>query len=133
MKGKFFLMLALVCFAAGCVNPPQGQSNAVSTLAGSPATVLVVKESEVKDDSSITFDYQGSPAVLIAVAGKYYAYYNKCTKEGCKMAYKGGKLICPCCGSIFDATSGDPLSGPAKLPLSKLQITVTDGVVYASG
>lgn len=125
-------MVALACLAAGCANPPQGQSNAVSTLAGSQSSLLVAGQSEIKDDSSISFDYQGNPAILIAAGGKYYAYFNKCTKEGCKMAYKDGKLICPCCGSVFDSTSGVPLSGPAKAPLSSLQITVNNGSVYIS-
>ena len=132
MKTRIIFLIALICIAAGCASPPQGPSNAVSTLAGSPASLFVAKQSEIKDDSSISFDYQGSPAVLIAVGGKYYAYYNKCTKEGCKMAYKDGKLVCPCCGSVFDSTNGVPLSGPAKLPLTGLQITVNNGSVYIS-
>ena len=132
MKYRILFMVALVCFAAGCASPPQDQSNPVSTLAGSPSSLLVVKQSEIKDDSSISFDYQGSPAILIAVGGKYYAYFNKCTKEGCKMAYKDGKLVCPCCGSVFDSTNGVPLSGPAKVPLSTLQVSVTDGNLYVS-
>ena len=132
MKYRLLFTVALLCLAAGCTSPPSGQSNAVSTLAGSPSSLLVAKQSEIKDDSSISFDYQGSPAILIAVGGKYYAYFNKCTKEGCKMAYKDGKLVCPCCGSVFDSTNGVPLSGPAKVPLSSLQVSVTDGNLYVS-
>jgi hypothetical protein len=90
MKTGILFMVALICLAAGCANPPGGQVNAVSTLAGSPATVLVVKQSEMPDNSSTSFDYQGNPGILIALDGKYYAYFNKCTREGCKLDYKDG-------------------------------------------
>ena len=137
MKVEILFMVALICLSAGCANNSQEQNKVPtsvsgSTLAGTPSNQYVAKQSEIKDDSSTSFDYQGSPAVLISFGGKYYAYYNKCTKEGCKMAYKDGKLVCPCCGSVFDSTNGVPLSGPAKVPLSTLQVSVTDGNVYVS-
>jgi len=125
-------MVALVFLSAGCASPPQGQSNVDSTLTGSSLSLLVAKQSEIKDDSSVSFDYQGNPAILISVGGNYYAYVNKCTKEGCKMAYKDGHLICPCCGSVFDSMTGAPLTGPAKVSLSGLQINVNNGSVYIS-
>src|SRR5215213_2615881 len=63
----------------------------------------IASESEVAPGSAFTFKDSGNPAVLVHLkSGKFVAYSAVCTHQGCTVAYKGGKLACPCHGSVFD-------------------------------
>ena len=44
-----------------------------------------------------------------------------CTHQGCTVGIKGTQLICPCHGSIFQATSGDVVLGPNGSPKNSIQ------------
>lgn len=135
MKPGLALMVALLCLAAGCAsNAPEDKETAPSTsIAQNAAGQYVIKESEITGDSSISFEYNGGPAILISTGGKYYAYADRCTLEGCQLRYSDGKLTCPCCRSVFDPASGQAVSGRAKEALATLKVTVTDGSIYVSG
>ncbi len=58
-----------------------------------------------------------------------------CTHAGCQVSYQpgasGGQLVCPCHGSVFDATSGAVIQGPAATPLPKRRVVIHDGILYA--
>ncbi len=49
------------------------------------------------------------------------AYSTTCTHAGCLLKQElDGKIICACHGSIFEASTGKPLKGPAIKPLRQL-------------
>ncbi len=50
--------------------------------------------------------------------GNYSAYNRVCTHLQCLLNYnpKSGNLECPCHGSIYDATTGSVIAGPALAP-----------------
>jgi len=80
----------------------------------------------------VKFKDSGKPAVLVHLdSGKFAAYSAVCTHQGCKVAYRGGQLACPCHGSIFDATNGQVVNPPAQRPLPKIPIEVRKGEVFA--
>ena len=130
MKPTVFFVIAILCLAAGCASPPQEKS--VQASAEQSQGAYVASQSEIKDGSVTLFTYEGNKAILVSSGGKYFAYVDKCPKEGCALKYENGQLKCPCCGSVFDLNSGAVLSGPAKAPLTALQVSLIGGNVYAS-
>ncbi|NOU48035.1 MAG: Rieske (2Fe-2S) protein [Bacteroidales bacterium] len=48
-------------------------------------------------------------------------FSSRCTHAGCKINHEiNGRLVCPCHGSAFDASSGKVLNGPAGLALKQI-------------
>lgn len=91
----------------------------------------IAKESEVASGSAVSFKNSGQPAVLIHLDnGDFVAYSAVCTHQGCTVAYKGGKLVCPCHGSVYDPANGAKVvTGPAPSPLPKIPVKVKGGEV----
>lgn len=58
-------------------------------------------------------------------AGEFHAFNAVCPHEGCAVtAIREEKIFCPCHASVFDTTSGERLSGPARTGLQPLKATV---------
>ncbi|KPM54209.1 twin-arginine translocation pathway signal protein [Frankia sp. CcI49] len=54
-----------------------------------------------------------------------------CTHQGCTVSsVDQGQIICPCHGSRFDASTGQPVAGPAKKQLPPVNVTVRDSAVF---
>lgn len=61
-----------------------------------------------------------------------HAFSSTCTHQGCPVSeVTGGRIICPCHGSEFDAETGEVRAGPAPSPLPKVEVTVQDGTVVS--
>ncbi len=74
----------------------------------------------------------GSPDLAIRHAdGKVTALSAVCTHAGCQCDYQGGQVVCPCHGSLFDATTGAVITGPASQPLPVRRIVERNGTLYA--
>jgi Rieske Fe-S protein len=54
-----------------------------------------------------------------------------CTHMGCTVAPAGTQLHCPCHGSVYSATTGKVLGGPAPRPLPSIPIEIQNGEVVA--
>ncbi len=52
-----------------------------------------------------------------------------CTHMGCTVAPAGTELHCPCHGSVYSATTGKVLGGPAPRPLPRIPVDVSNGEV----
>src|SRR5215210_1781727 len=91
----------------------------------------IASESEVAPGSAFTFKDSGDPAVLVHLkSGDFVAYSAVCTHQGCTVAYKGGKLACPCHGSVFDPAKGaEVVAGPAPTPLPEIPVKVEGGEI----
>src|SRR5215210_2969009 len=91
----------------------------------------IASESEVAPGSAVAFKESGNPAVLVHLdSGDFVAYSAVCTHQGCKVAYQGGQLACPCHGSVFDPASGGAVvTGPATRPLPEIPVKVQGGEV----
>jgi Rieske Fe-S protein len=67
-------------------------------------------------------------------AGQYKAFTAVCTHSGCTVkTIADNQIHCPCHGSIFSATDGSVLSGPATAPLTALAAKVTGSNVDVTG
>ena len=64
---------------------------------------------------------------------RFMAFNTACTHEGCPVTQIAGtNIVCPCHGSTFDTTTGDPTGGPAQSALAAVQITVAgDSITIA--
>jgi nitrite reductase/ring-hydroxylating ferredoxin subunit len=91
----------------------------------------IARASEVAPGSAVEFRNSGQPAVLVHLrSGAFVAYSAVCTHQQCTVAYKNGRLACPCHGSVFDAENGaEVVNGPAKLPLPEIPVEVRGGEV----
>jgi Rieske Fe-S protein len=91
----------------------------------------IAKESEVKPGSAFPFTDAdtGQQSVLVRLEnGELVAYSAICTHQACVVAYKDGKLACPCHGSVFDPSKGAAvLNGPANRPLPEVPIRAEGG------
>lgn len=92
------------------------------------------------DNSSLNFQWptQTRPFdtnVLIKDPnGNYNAFNRVCTHLQCLVNYDPNTLTiqCPCHGSVYDAHSGEVISGPAPRALPIIDLDVDpDGTVYA--
>jgi Rieske Fe-S protein len=56
-----------------------------------------------------------------------------CTHQGCTVgSVQDGHILCPCHGSVFDASSGAVVAGPAPRPLPKVAVVVRGDAVYTA-
>jgi Rieske Fe-S protein len=63
-------------------------------------------------------------------AGTYKAFSAICTHMGCTVAAVAHNVIqCPCHGSMFSASDGSVIQGPAQSPLAAKSITVANGQI----
>ena len=68
--------------------------------------------------------------VLTRSGQNVQAFSAICTHQGCTVnKVSGGKIDCPCHGSVFDAATGAVVAGPAPSPLPKVAVTVRNGEV----
>lgn len=62
-----------------------------------------------------------------------HAFGSSCTHLGCTVSkVANGRIFCPCHGSVFDASTGAVIQGPASKPLPPVQVAVENGGVYTS-
>jgi len=105
-------------------------SSAASTPAGSGQIAMAT---DVPVGSVFAFqDPQGGPAFLLQpAAGTFLAYSGICTHNGCTVGYDepAAQFACPCHGARFDAATGDVVQGPAQLPLTKIAVVESGGVI----
>jgi nitrite reductase/ring-hydroxylating ferredoxin subunit len=76
----------------------------------------------------------GSANVLLCRTGQDTAvcFSAVCTHEGCQVRPDGTKLACPCHQSMYDAKTGQVLSGPAPKALPEIAVKVTNGEIVTA-
>ena len=102
-----------------------------------PGTAIgAARDVPVGGSSSFTDPGTGTPSVVIqATAGKFVAFVAVCPHAGCTVQYvsSAGKLICPCHGSQFSASTGAVEVGPASTGLSSIKVAEGgNGQLYAT-
>jgi Rieske Fe-S protein len=105
--------------------PTSGAAPA-TTGSGRPLAAL----SAIPDGGGIVLS---NPNVVLTRSGSTVnAFSSICTHQGCPVnAVRDGKILCPCHGSQFDASTGAVVGGPAPRPLPRVAIIVVKGEVMA--
>jgi Rieske Fe-S protein len=89
----------------------------------------LAQTSEVPVGGGIVID--GPIALTQPRKGLFKAFDGVCTHMGCAVsAVTGGFIVCPCHGSRFDISTGQPTpDSPAKAPLGPIPIVVKKGEI----
>lgn len=56
--------------------------------------------------------------------GEFKGFTAVCTHQGCTVNRVADTIDCPCHGSKFDITTGEPVDGPAPTPLAEIDLVV---------
>jgi nitrite reductase/ring-hydroxylating ferredoxin subunit len=98
--------------------------------------VAAVAELPVGGAKTFTYPAGGAPRLLIRTGpSAFVAYGQECTHLQCPVvpAVSRGKLHCPCHNGWFDLATGEPVAGPPRRRLPRVELEVRDDAVYATG
>ncbi|MFZ9422895.1 MAG: Rieske (2Fe-2S) protein, partial [Ilumatobacteraceae bacterium] len=69
--------------------------------------------------------------VLTRTSGGVVAFSRSCTHAGALVAPgPAGQLTCPAHGSVFNASTGAVIEGPANAALTQYRVSERSGVIY---
>jgi Rieske Fe-S protein len=105
---------------------------------GRPEMVRIASLAELPVGSATTFAYptEHDPCVLIRPEARVlFAYGQKCTHLSCAVIpdVASGTIRCPCHDGSFDLTTGRPIAGPPRRPLTRILVQLRGGDIYATG
>lgn len=111
--------------STGAAADPSSASPSASSGAGS--AVALAKVSDVPVGGAISANSaEGKPIILSQpTAGDIVAFSAICTHMGCTVAPAGAQLKCPCHGSVYKASDGSVVNGPAPNPLAPFNVSVS--------
>jgi nitrite reductase/ring-hydroxylating ferredoxin subunit/Fe-S cluster biogenesis protein NfuA len=97
-----------------------------------PVFVEACTVDDVSPGEMRVVDADGTPVLLVNVAGELYAFRNGCAVDG--LPLEGGRLtgttlVCPWHNCAFDARSGKRVDGSSEAGLTVVPIAVGDGAV----
>jgi Rieske Fe-S protein len=105
-----------------CGNGSGPASSGSSGGGSSNAGPVTVKAANVPVGGGVITD---NVVVTQPSAGTYKAFSAVCTHQGCIVAkVEAAKIECACHGSVFSATDGSVLHGPAVRPLPSKSVAV---------
>ena len=109
-------------------------TTAGSSSAASAAGQQVAALADIKVGEAVAARLDGQDVLVSRpTASTAVCFSAICTHMGCTVKPDGTKLVCPCHGSVYDATTGAVLQGPAPSPLNKIAVTVDKGEVVTTG
>ncbi len=107
-----------------------GPAGSSGTKIGPASDVPVGGSASFQDPSS------GDPALVIqAKSGQFVAFDAVCPHAGCTVEYSSSQdvIVCPCHGSLFNASSGAVEQGPAASNLRPIPVKEgSDGDLYVT-
>lgn len=108
-----------------------GSAGSGSSSGGGP--VSLAKVSAIPVGESVSANLGGAPIIVSRPTATTVACFSAiCTHMGCTVAPAGKELHCPCHGSIYSASTGKVLGGPAPRPLPKIPVQVKNGEVVSN-
>jgi nitrite reductase/ring-hydroxylating ferredoxin subunit len=114
---------------------PSQTSTPIQTPAATADGAFVANSSEIKEGQVKIIEVNTAknqyPSFSFSrLNGKVYAVSIICTHAGCKVVVEKTDLVCNCHMSYFSPFDGAAQSGPARLPLTRYEVTERDGKIY---
>jgi nitrite reductase/ring-hydroxylating ferredoxin subunit len=114
---------------------PTQTSTPIQTPPANPDGAFVANSSEIKEGQVKIIEVNTAknqyPSFSFSrLGGKIYAVSVICTHAGCKVVVEKTDLVCNCHMSYFSPFDGAAQSGPARLPLTRYEVTEKDGKIY---
>jgi Rieske Fe-S protein len=114
---------------------PTQTSTPIQTPPATPDGAFVANSSEIKEGQVKIIEVNTAknqyPSFSFSrLNGKIYAVSIICTHAGCKVVAEKTELVCNCHMSYFSPYDGAAQSGPARLPLTRYEVTEKDGKIY---
>ncbi len=139
--GRMFAGNSTGTATAPTLPPPKTGSASTTTQPGPSATgkgtsIGLASDVPVGGAREFTDPAQGVPAYVVRPSeNSFVAFSAVCTHMGCTVGFFQPTLQfrCPCHGSMFSATTGAVIQGPAVLPLPRIAIEESDGSLLADG
>jgi Rieske Fe-S protein len=111
--------------AAGDTSSPAAGDSRSAAGAGD----ALAATSDVAVGGAVFLD-QPSVVITQPSADDFHAFDRTCTHQGCPVTdLVDGNIHCSCHGSMFSATDGSVVQGPATQPLATVDITVSGGEI----
>jgi Rieske Fe-S protein len=108
-----------------------GPANDSGAVGGGGASALA-EVADLPDGGGLVLGDQH--VVLVRDGDQVHGLSATCTHQGCTVSgVAEGRITCPCHGSVFDAATGDVVTGPARTPLPPVPVEVRAGAVYLAG
>lgn len=128
------LLAACAPSTTGSSSAGAGATAASGGGAAAGGAAALAKLADVPVGSAIVVKgADGKPIILSQpVAGKVVGMSAVCTHAGCTVAPDGSDLVCPCHGSVYKASDGSNVSGPAPTPLPSVAVRVDGDSVFAA-
>lgn len=110
----------------------------LSTPARRASAVAAVSEvslpgaQKLEAGSAMIFKFGTKPALLIHHKdGSWVAMDAVCTHLGCTVQYEpaADRIFCACHGGVYNAHTGETVSGPPPKPLTKFTVEVSDAQI----
>lgn len=131
-----FLTLASGGLAVGTAALAVAQSWPQKTIRFEEA--FIAKVEDVKVGEALQFSYPRPQDLCILVrrsAAEVVAYKRRCTHLSCPVEWQPeqDRLFCPCHNGAFSIEDGHVLQGPPPSALPRIDLTVRNGQIYATG
>lgn len=98
--------------------------------------VAAVEDLPVGGARLFHYPTRDNPCLLVrTAANEFLAFGQKCTHLSCPVVPQPskGRFYCPCHNGAFDLRTGQPLMGPPRRPLPRVQLEIRGGRIYATG
>ena len=104
---------------------PEPSESGASGDPGAGEVLATTGEFPTGGGKVVTTAAAGVVVVTQPADGEFKAFSVKCTHQGCPVSeVLENEIRCNCHGSTFDATTGDPIAGPAMVGLAPVAIAV---------
>ena len=130
-----YLLAASGVFATGTVGAAIW-ATLQSANEGEPRAIVALRDVPEGTEHLFRYPTENDPAILVHLpGGELRAFSQKCTHLGCVVYYQPDqdRVFCPCHEGVFDPRSGDPTAGPPERPLTRIDVEVRGGTVWALG
>jgi nitrite reductase/ring-hydroxylating ferredoxin subunit len=116
---------------------PHARAGDGSSISGSRGRVHGgARADDLREDDLRAYKVLDTRIAVANVGGRFYAFDDTCTHEGCSLAegeLEESTVTCRCHGSKFDVTDGTVLEGPARDPVETYETRVEDGDLKIEG